>query len=51
MPTRRRMLRALLMREDLLPSAAWPWTTAQLHGAYCKLLHERHNRRINGGAR
>ncbi len=40
-PTRREMLEALLMREDLLPSNGWPWTTKQLHDAYQALLAER----------
>jgi hypothetical protein len=40
-PTRREMLTELLIREDLLSTRDWPWTTAQLRDAYEKLQQER----------
>lgn len=40
MATRRQMVEALLVREDLLPSREWPWTTERLREAYARLLAE-----------
>jgi hypothetical protein len=42
---RRKMLEALLVREDLLSSRDWPWTTDQLRSAYSKLQEEATARR------
>jgi hypothetical protein len=41
-PTRREMLTELLIREDLLSSCDWPWTTAQIREAYEALQEERY---------
>ncbi len=40
MVSRRDILIALLIREDLLPSNDWPWTTDELRAAYTRLLDE-----------